>query len=173
MIVATNNKNKLREIKKNLNYDGLKSLSDIGLNIDIEEDQDTFYGNAFKKAVEIYKLTNEEVISDNSGLCIDLFNGWPGVYTHRFLGENKTEKEREYWSNKVMTQLIEKGIDLKKDKIIFLAGKNYRENLIKYINNYVIPLEGLSIGNQLKYLKSSLNIHYRIPKSKIKDYEFS
>ena len=63
------------------------------------------------------------------------------VYTHRFLGENKTEKEREYWSNKVMTQLIEKGIDLKKDKIIFLAGKNYRENLIKYINNYVIPLK--------------------------------
>ena len=65
-----------------------------------------------------------------------------------------------------MTQLIEKGIDLKKDKIIFLAGKNYRENLIKYINNYVIPLEGLSIGNQLKYLKSSLNIHYRIPNRK-------
>ena len=75
MIVATNNKNKLREIKAILNYDELKSLSDIRLNIDIEEDQDTFYGNAFKKAVEIYKLTNEEVISDNSGLCIDLFNG--------------------------------------------------------------------------------------------------
>lgn len=94
MIIATNNKGKLREIKAILNYDELKSLSDIRLNIDIEENQDTFYGNAFKKAYEIFKLTNEEVISDDSGLCIDILNGWPGVYTHRFLGEDKSEEER-------------------------------------------------------------------------------
>jgi len=70
----------------------------------------------------------------------------------------KTKIEKMLWSEKIETQLIEKGIDLKNDNIIFLSGKNYRENLIKHINNYLIPLKGLSIGNQLKYLKSNIVI---------------
>ena len=61
-------------------------------------------------------------------------------------------KERETWANNVIKKLGEKS-DLKKDEFIFLAGLKYRKDLLPYISNYKIPLEGLGFGKQLKYLK--------------------
>ena len=94
MILATNNKNKIREIKQILTSYEIKSLSDVNINIDVEEDQDTFFGNASKKAKEIFEAIKEPVIADDSGICIDYFDNWPGVMTHRFLGDNASDKER-------------------------------------------------------------------------------
>lgn len=94
MIVATNNKGKLREIKSILDEYELYSLKEKGIDIDVIENEDTFLGNAKKKAKEIYDLTHEETIADDSGLCIDALDGFPGVLTHRFLGEDKTDSER-------------------------------------------------------------------------------
>lgn len=102
MIVATNNKNKLNEIKKILTGYKIYSLKEKGICLEIAEDQETFLGNAKKKATEIYKIAQEEVIADDSGLCINCLNGFPGVMTHRFLGENATDRMRnEYLINKV------------------------------------------------------------------------
>lgn len=94
MILATNNKNKIKEIKNILSNYELKSLAEVNVNIDVEENQNTFYGNAAKKAKEIYEVTKQSVIADDSGICIDYFEGWPGVMTHRFLGDNATDKDR-------------------------------------------------------------------------------
>ena len=66
-----------------------------------------------------------------------------------------TKIERKQWSEKVLKQL-NKIADLEKDEIIFLAGNNYREYLIPFIKNYKVPLKGLSIGKQLRYLKEKL-----------------
>ncbi len=63
-----------------------------------------------------------------------------------------SSKEIKEWSEKVLIQLKEK-IDLNSDKIIFLAGDNYRKYLIPHIKNYTVPLKGLGIGKQLKFLK--------------------
>lgn len=102
MIVATNNKGKLEEIRKILNEYKIYSLKEKDIDIDVIEDQDSFLGNAKKKAIEIYDITQEEVIADDSGLCINALNGFPGVMTHRFLGENATDKMRnEYLINEV------------------------------------------------------------------------
>lgn len=94
MIIATNNRGKLKEIKEILPEYKMFSLKDKDINIDVVEDQDTFFGNAKKKATEIYNLTSEETIADDSGLCIDALDGFPGVLTHRFLGEDATDEER-------------------------------------------------------------------------------
>ena len=94
IIVATNNQGKLKEIKEILNNYELLSLKEVGCNIEIEEDADTFEGNSLKKAKEISKITNMPCIADDSGLCIDIFDGWPGIYTARFLGENSTPEQR-------------------------------------------------------------------------------
>ena len=94
MIIATNNKDKLKELKTILNEYELYSLRDKNINIEIEEDQDTFYGNALKKAKTIYELTNEAVIADDSGLCINALNDFPGVFTSRFLGDSVTDEKR-------------------------------------------------------------------------------
>jgi len=101
IILATNNKGKLEEIKQILKDKKIISLKDAGIEIDVVEDKDTFEGNAIKKASEISKMTGKTCIADDSGICIDVLDGFPGVFTARFLGENVSQEERN-------TYLIEK-----------------------------------------------------------------
>ena len=61
-------------------------------------------------------------------------------------------KEIRKWAERVLQELERKS-DLNKDEFIFLAGEKYRRYLIPSIKHYKIPLEGLSIGKQLQYLK--------------------
>ena len=93
MVFATNNEGKLRELKEIFGDKNIISLKEIGVNIDVVEDQNSFYGNARKKAIEVFNLVKVPVIADDSGLCINALNDFPGVMTHRFLGTNKTDKE--------------------------------------------------------------------------------
>jgi len=86
MIVATNNKDKLREVREILSGQVIYSLKDKKIDIEVEEDRDTFLENAKKKAMVIYEITHEPTIADDSGLCINALNGFPGVMTHRILG---------------------------------------------------------------------------------------
>ena len=94
MIVATNNQGKLIEIKEILNRKDIYSLKDKNINCDIDENGNTFLENAKKKAKYIYKLTHEDVIADDSGLCINCLDGFPGVNTHRFLGDSASDLDR-------------------------------------------------------------------------------
>lgn len=94
MILATNNKGKLKEIKDIFNEYEIFSLKEKNINIDVEEDADSFYGNAYKKAKEIFEISNEPTIADDSGLCINSLDGFPGVMTHRFLGDDTTDEDR-------------------------------------------------------------------------------
>jgi len=55
------------------------------------------------------------------------------------------------WAKIVLNQL-NKSTDLKIDEFIFLAGNNYRKHLLPEITNYKIPMEGLRIGEQLRWL---------------------
>ncbi|VVB74023.1 Uncharacterised protein [uncultured archaeon] len=58
------------------------------------------------------------------------------------------------WAERVLLQLRDSS-DLANDEFIFLAGERYRKHLVPHIANYVIPLKGLGIGRQLKYLKEA------------------
>lgn len=106
IVVATNNQGKLKEIKEILKDYELVTLKEIGCKIEVDEDQESFEGNAKKKAEEIAKATNMSTLADDSGLCIEALGGWPGVHTARFLGEKATDNQR----NKA---ILEKMKDLK------------------------------------------------------------
>ena len=96
VILASNNKHKLDEIKKiltPLGYD-VVSQAEAGVDIDVEETGTTFEENAALKAQAVYDLTGNAVISDDSGLEVDYLNGAPGVYSHRYAGENATDADR-------------------------------------------------------------------------------
>lgn len=94
ILVATNNQGKVREMKEILSNYELVSLKDLNCKIEVEEDQESFEGNARKKAKEVYESTKIPCIADDSGLCIEALDGWPGIHTARFLGEEATEEQK-------------------------------------------------------------------------------
>lgn len=111
MIFATNNKDKLRELKDIFNDNTIKSLKEVGINIEVEETGKTAYENALIKAKAIYKIAKEPVIADDSGLVFNELKTWPGIYTHRIIDE---AKELGLTRNEY---LIQKGKELKNKKI--------------------------------------------------------
>ena len=65
---------------------------------------------------------------------------------------NMSAKEAKAWAKHVLSQLAAT-CDLQRDHFILLAGTKYRQHLIDHLASTEIPLEGLSIGKQLQYLK--------------------
>lgn len=94
LFVASKNKHKMIEIKKKLLPLGyhVLSLNDVDKELEIIEDQDTFEGNALKKAMALYNIVKKPVLADDSGLIVDALDGNPGVYSARFAGENATDE---------------------------------------------------------------------------------
>lgn len=92
IVVATSNKGKIKEIRE-IFYDyEVLSIKDLDIKIDIDEDQETFEGNAIKKASELSKILGIACIADDSGIKIKALNGFPGVRTARWMVG--TDRER-------------------------------------------------------------------------------
>ncbi len=85
LVIASQNQGKIAELKRLLAPLGVELVSALDLNLpDVEEDQDTFKGNATKKALAVAKATGLMALSDDSGLCVDALDGAPGVFTARY-----------------------------------------------------------------------------------------
>lgn len=104
LLIATNNQGKVREIKKILDgvYDEILSLKDAGIQADVVEDGNTFYENARKKALEISRIVEYDVLADDSGLCVETLQGAPGIYSARFAGEDATDAQ----NNQKLVELV-------------------------------------------------------------------
>ena len=96
IIFASNNKGKIRELKDILSPLGIEVVSqrEAGFDIEADETGTTFAENSAIKARAIYELAKIPVLADDSGLCVDALDGQPGVYSHRFAGENATDEEK-------------------------------------------------------------------------------
>ncbi len=98
LLVATNNKGKIAEIKRLLDIPGVELLTatEAGLpdSFDVEETGTTFEENAVLKAVQYAQATGLLAIADDSGMEVAALNGQPGIYSKRFAGENATDAER-------------------------------------------------------------------------------
>lgn len=97
VLLATNNENKVNEIKDILCEFNLKvvSLKEMGINVEIEEDELTFMGNALKKALALYNMVDNKkymVLADDSGLGVEALGGAPGVFSARYAGEHGNSK---------------------------------------------------------------------------------
>ena len=95
LIIASNNKGKIREYKQILEPMGYEVVSqrEAGADIEVEETGTTFAENSALKAQAIYDMFGCAVLADDSGLEIDALNGEPGVYSARYGGLD-TEGER-------------------------------------------------------------------------------
>ena len=91
LIIASQNQNKLVEFKKILGDKiNLFSLSDIGLNQEIPENEKTIKKNAMFKAKFVNTQTGKNVFADDTGLEIDSLNGEPGIYSARYSGVDRS-----------------------------------------------------------------------------------
>lgn len=133
LIFATNNKNKVEEIRKVIgNRFEIITLEEAGILIDIPEPHNTIEENADEKSNFIYTLTQQNCFGEDTGLEIEALNNEPGVMSARYAGE---EKSHEKNIEKVLQKL--KGIKNRNAQFktiisLILNGKQYRfEGLCK------------------------------------------
>lgn len=95
-VLASNNKDKLRELRAILSAYGLdvKSQGEAGIDLEVEETGETFYDNALLKAEAAARATGLPAIADDSGLMVDALGGAPGVYSKRYGGGDLNDAER-------------------------------------------------------------------------------
>lgn len=103
ILIASNNKKKLVEIKEHLEDLDVEIVtpSDLGIDLEVEEDGKTFEENAIKKAKEFAEKSGLISLADDSGLEVDYLNGEPGVYSVRW--HDGTDHDR----NKALLKRLE------------------------------------------------------------------
>ena len=106
LVFATNNQHKIDEaqdiVKGKLK---LISLKEAGVDIDVDETETTFRGNAWLKAQAVWELTGLPCVADDSGLCVEALGGEPGVYSSRYAGEAGNHTKN---NEKLLSEMLEK-----------------------------------------------------------------
>jgi XTP/dITP diphosphohydrolase len=96
LLLATNNKGKLREYRsllKGIPYE-IVTLADQGITAEVDEIGRSFEENAALKASSLAALSSLLALADDSGLEVDALGGAPGTLSHRYAGENASDADR-------------------------------------------------------------------------------
>ena len=107
LILASNNKKKLRELGEILSDMDVELLSqrEAGCDFEVDETGTTFAENAYLKAKAVADATGLAAVADDSGLMVEALNGEPGVYSARYAtgGHEASDKEKyEYLLSKLV-----------------------------------------------------------------------
>jgi len=151
IVLASNNKHKVKEFKKILkNYEVL-TMNDIGFIDDIVEDGNSFLDNAFIKAKTIHNYLKDNnlnyiVIADDSGLCCEALDGEPGIYSARYAGNHNDQENR----NKLINNLKGKNKDAHFNCTI----------VVYYPNNSYKSFEGKTYGTIIEEEKGKKDFGY-------------
>lgn len=97
LLLATNNKGKVEEIRAILNWLPVELVTPDGIDLKLEvaEDGQTYIQNAGKKALAFARATQLIALADDSGLEVDALGGAPGLYSHRYSSSpNATDAHR-------------------------------------------------------------------------------
>ncbi len=139
LVLATRNKDKLREIKALLKGLPIEVFSlDSFKNVpEVIEDGKTFEENARKKAIQTARLIKRPTLADDSGLEVEYLGGDPGVYSARFSGKGATYKS----NNEKLLKLL-KDAPLAKRKACFKCVIVLADNKGRVIG----AVEGVSKG---------------------------
>ena len=110
LIIASNNKNKIYEIKKILGdkFESILSQREAGIEHETVEDGKTFLENAAKKAREIAEISGCAALADDSGICVHALGGEPGIYSARYSGGHGNDEDNN--------NLVLKNLEGKEDK---------------------------------------------------------
>ncbi len=127
LLVATQNKNKVREMRAILGG-GVELILLPEDAPEVVEDGETFYENALKKAREYAKYSHLPTIAEDSGLEVEALGGAPGIYSARFAGEKAGSKE----NNRLLLEKLA-GISPEKRGARFVCCMVYKDGDIEKI----------------------------------------
>ena len=98
LVLASDNKNKLREFRTLFEGFGVELLSkaDVGCMEEVKETGETFAENARIKAEAVMHATGLPAVADDSGLCVDALGGAPGVHSARYTGSHADSDKDRY-----------------------------------------------------------------------------
>ncbi len=103
IVVASNNTKKRHEIQAILGALGIELVAaEATISVEVVEDANSFAGNAKKKAEAFAKANGKPALADDSGLCVDILNGEPGIYSARFAGEDASDQDN---NSKLLAEL--------------------------------------------------------------------
>lgn len=148
ILLASKNKNKLKEFQEILNPLGFEVISLASLNDEDEvvENGRTFEDNSLIKARYYYNKYHCDVVADDSGISLDYFNGFPGIYSARFMA---------HLDYPTKNQLI---VDMMKN--IKNRGAHYTCDIALIMNGEEHVFEGLWYGEIADELKGSNGFGY-------------
>ncbi len=86
LLLATSNPGKVREMQALLNDLDVELIlpADIGLDLHVAEDGQSYAENAALKALAFARASGLVALGDDSGLEVDALGGKPGLHSHRF-----------------------------------------------------------------------------------------
>ena len=87
LVLASGNAHKIKEIQDMLPEFEVVGYKSLGFDFEIEEDGKTFYENALIKAKAVSDALNLPALADDSGICVDVLDGAPGIYSARYAGD--------------------------------------------------------------------------------------
>ena len=126
LVFATNNKNKLKEIKHIIiDKINILSINDLNHSDDLEETGLTLKDNASQKARFIYKKFNKNCFADDSGLEILSLNNEPGVFSARYAGSNCSADDNMNKVLKKLESIKNRNAIFKTVICLILDGKEY------------------------------------------------
>ncbi|MDP8205893.1 MAG: RdgB/HAM1 family non-canonical purine NTP pyrophosphatase [Candidatus Electryonea clarkiae] len=102
ILLATRNEDKRRELSVMLGDEVIIHHPDEFSDQEVEETEDSLWGNALLKARHGFKSSGLPSVADDTGLEVDALNGEPGVYSSRYAGINATYNDNV---NKLLKEL--------------------------------------------------------------------
>ena len=86
VVLASKNRHKLVEISKITEQFDMELVlqSELGVDIEVEENGTTFEENSLIKAKAVMEATGMPALADDSGIAVDALNGEPGIYSARY-----------------------------------------------------------------------------------------
>lgn len=96
IVFATGNAGKVKEIREIFADEKVEvvTMTEAGIDLEIEENGSSFLENAVIKARAVAALTDDIVMADDSGLVIDALHGEPGIYSARYMGHDTSYTEK-------------------------------------------------------------------------------
>ncbi|MGB4812881.1 MAG: RdgB/HAM1 family non-canonical purine NTP pyrophosphatase [Methylophilaceae bacterium] len=92
LVIATGNKGKLHEIQALLEPLNIEVIAQAAFNVsEASEPHCTFIENALAKARHASLVTGLPALADDSGLCLEVLQGAPGVHSAYFAGEPRSD----------------------------------------------------------------------------------